>query len=66
MYLAIVAVLLIVWGIIALKERITPSAPPMDDLDKHLKHLSSLPNQKSLSYMSIDKQKIYNFKYKYA
>ena len=46
MYLAIVAVLLIVWGIIALKESITPSAPPIDDLDKHLKHLSSLPNQK--------------------
>lgn len=46
MHLAIVAVLLIVGGIIALKEKIIPSAPPIDDLDKHLKHLSSLPNQK--------------------
>lgn len=46
MYLAIVAILLIVWGIIALKERIAPSAPPIDDLDEHLKHLSSLSNQK--------------------
>ena len=46
MYLAIVAILLIVWGIIALKEKIAPSAPPIDDLDEHLKHLSSLSNQK--------------------
>lgn len=46
MYLAIVIVILLVWTGIAIKEKLTPPAPPIDDLDKHVRHLSFLPNQK--------------------
>lgn len=47
MYLAIVIVILVIWAGIALKDKLTPSAPPIEDLDAHTKHLSSLPNQKA-------------------
>lgn len=47
MYLAIVIIILIIWAVIALKEKLTPSSPPIDDLDGHLKHLSSMPDQKA-------------------
>lgn len=46
MYLAIVIIILIIWAVIALKEKITPYSPPIADLDEHLKHLSSMPDQK--------------------
>lgn len=46
MYLAIAIIILIIWAVIALKEKLTPSSPPIDDLDEHLKHLSSMPDQK--------------------
>ena len=47
MYLAIVIIILIIWAVIALKEKLTPSSPLIDDLDEHLKHLSSMPDQKA-------------------
>ena len=47
MYLAIEIIILIIWAVIALKEKLTPSSPPIDDLDEHLKHLSSMPDQKA-------------------
>lgn len=47
MHLAIVIVILLVWAGIALKEKLTPSAPPIEDLDEHTKYISSLPNQKA-------------------
>lgn len=47
MHLAIVIVILLVWAGIALKEKLTASAPPIEDLDEHTKHISSLPNQKA-------------------
>ena len=47
MHLAIVIVILLVWAGIALKEKLTPSAPPIKDLDEHTKYISSLPNQKA-------------------
>ena len=46
MYLAIVIVILLIWAGIAIKEKLTPPAPPIDDLDEHVRNLSSLPNQK--------------------
>lgn len=46
MYLAIVIVILLIWAGIAIKEKLTPPAPPIDDLDEHVRHLSSLSNQK--------------------
>lgn len=46
MYFAIVIVILLIWAGITLKEKLTLSAPPIEDLDKHVKHLSSLQNQK--------------------
>lgn len=47
MHLAIVIVILLVWAGIALKEKLTPSTPPIEDLDEHTKYISSLPNQKA-------------------
>ena len=46
MYIAIAIVILLVWAGIAIKEKFTPPAPPIDDLDEHVRNLSSLPNQK--------------------
>ena len=46
MYLAIVIVILLIWAGLAIKEKLTPPAPPIDDLDEHVRHLSSLSNQK--------------------
>ena len=47
MYLAIAIVILLILAGIVIKENLTPSAPPIDNLDEHVKHLSSLPNQKA-------------------
>lgn len=47
MYLAIVIVILLIWAGIVIKEKLTPPAPLIDNLDEHLKHLSSLPDQKA-------------------
>ena len=47
MYLAIVIVILIIWAVIALKEKFTPPAPPIENLDEHIEHITSLPDQKS-------------------
>lgn len=46
MYLAIAIVILLIWAGIAIKEKLTPPAPPIDDLGEHVRNLSSLPNQK--------------------
>ena len=46
MYLAIAIVILLIWAGIAIKEKLTQPAPPIDDLDEHVRNLSSLPNQK--------------------
>ncbi len=47
MYLAIVIVILIICAVIAIKEKFNPPAPPIEDLDEHLKQLSSLPDKKT-------------------
>lgn len=47
MYFAIVIVILLIWAGIAIKERLTPPAPPIENLDEHLKDLTSLLDQKT-------------------
>jgi len=47
MYLVITILILLVWGIYALIQKITPSAPPIDDMEEHLKTIQSLPNKKA-------------------
>jgi len=46
-YLAIAIVILLVWAGIAIKEKLTPPAPPIENLEEHTKCLSSLPNPKA-------------------
>lgn len=45
MHLVIVILILIVWAVIGIKEALTPSAPPIENLDEHIKYLQSLPDQ---------------------
>lgn len=45
MYLVVVILILLVWAVYGIKEALTPSAPPIENLDDHLKHLASLPTQ---------------------
>lgn len=47
MHLVIVVLILIVWAVIGIKETLTPSTPPIENLDEHIKHLQSLPDQKA-------------------
>ena len=48
MYLVIVILILLAWGIIKIVENIKyPQQPPIDDMEEHLKTLQSLPNQKA-------------------
>ena len=42
MPLAIAVILLIVWAAIVIKEKLTPPAPPIDDLDSHVKTITSM------------------------
>ncbi len=45
MDLAIVIVILIYWAIRAIAEKLRPPAPPIEDIDKYLVKLRSLPNE---------------------
>ena len=57
MHLVIVILILIVWSVIGIKEALTPSAPPIENLDEHIKHLQSLPDQKARQkYLKSRKQ----------
>lgn len=47
MYLVITILILIVWGIYGLYQKLTPPAPPIEDMEEHLKIIQSLPNQKA-------------------
>lgn len=47
MYLVIIILILLVWGIYALINKLTPPAPPIKDMDEHLRIIQSLPNQKA-------------------
>lgn len=57
MHLVIVILILIVWAVIGIKEALTPSAPPIENLDEHIKQLQSLPDQKARQkYLKSRKQ----------
>ncbi|MBR1373452.1 hypothetical protein IJ556_03265 [bacterium] len=47
MALLAVILILIVWGIIVLKQAVTPSNPPIDYIQEHCRIIQSLPNQKA-------------------
>lgn len=47
MHLLIVVLILIVWAIYAIKEKLEPPMPPIDDLSKHLNTILDLPNEKA-------------------
>lgn len=47
MYLVIVVLILLVWAVVGIKEALTLPAPPIENLDEHIKHLQSLPDQKA-------------------
>lgn len=47
MALLIVILILLVWFVIWLRDKLTPSNPPIDDMQKHLKTLQQLPTQKA-------------------
>lgn len=47
MHLVIVVLILIVWAAIGIKEALTPPAPPIENLDEHIKYVTSLPDQKA-------------------
>lgn len=39
--------ILISWAVIAIKEKVTPSKPPIKDTKEHLQKVMSLPDKKS-------------------
>lgn len=41
-HLAIAVILLIVWAAIVIKEKLTPPAPTIDDLDSHVKTITAM------------------------
>lgn len=47
MHLVIVILILLVWAVVGIKEALTPSSPPIENLNEHTKYLSSLPDQKA-------------------
>lgn len=47
MALVTIVIILLIWGIYALTKKLTPPSPPIDDMDKHLKTIMSLPDQKA-------------------
>ena len=47
MYLAILVFGIIIIAVLWIREKCQKPAPPIDNLDEHIKHLTSLPNQKA-------------------
>ena len=46
MHLAVLVIGLIIIGALLIEEKFQKTALPIDNLDEHVKYLSSLPNQK--------------------
>lgn len=47
MYLVIVVVILIIWGVYGIIENSKPTPPPVTDWDEHLKYLMQLPDEEA-------------------
>lgn len=66
MSLAIVVLILIFWAIIGIKNKLTPSAPPIENLDLYLRQMSQYDTQRERRRFAIKeaKRRIKNQKYK--
>ncbi|MCI6825122.1 MAG: hypothetical protein MR885_07140 [Ruminococcus bromii] len=47
MALLAVVIILIIWLIIWIKDKLTPSNPPIDDIHEHCRIIQSLPDKKA-------------------
>lgn len=47
MYLLVAILILLVWALYSIIKTAQPTNPPIEDMDKHLKYIQSLPNQKA-------------------
>ncbi len=57
MYLAITIIILLIWAVYAIIKKITPPAPPIENMEEHLKIIQSLPNQKNKTTILEEYQK---------
>lgn len=46
MYLVVVILILLVWAVYGIKKSLTPPAPPIKDLDSHVKTVTQMSSQK--------------------
>lgn len=47
MYLVLIVVVLLIFSVVSIKKSLTPKQPPIEDINEHIKYLSSLPDQKA-------------------
>lgn len=47
MYLLVVVLILLAWAGYGIINKTQPNNPPIEDMEKHLKYIQSLPNQKA-------------------
>ena len=47
MHLLVTILILLVWAVYSIVKAAQPTTPPIEDMDKHLKYIQSLPNQKA-------------------
>ena len=47
MYLVFIVVVLLIFVVVSIKKSLTPKQPPIEDINEHIKYLSSLPDQKA-------------------
>ena len=46
-YLLVTILILLVWALYSIIKAAQPANPPIEDMEKHLKYIQSLPNQKA-------------------
>lgn len=47
MHLLVTILILLVWAVYSIIKAAQQANPPIEDMEQHLKHIQSLPNQKS-------------------